>query len=75
LYAFETLISNHVDKAFDKFTAWALRNTFDVPDDIEVVMVSLVEIRLISPGARIWILSAGRTSRRCRGARTPWSSR
>jgi kinetochore protein Mis12/MTW1 len=51
------------------------RNTFDVPDDLEVVMVSLVEIRLISPGARIWILSAGRTSRRCRGARTPWSSR
>lgn len=40
LYAFETLVSNHIDKAFDKFTAWALRNPFDVPDDIEVVLVS-----------------------------------
>lgn len=40
IYAFETLLSNHVDKAFDKFTAWALRNTFDIPNDVEVVMVS-----------------------------------
>ena len=40
IYALETLLSSHVDKAFDKFTAWALRNTFDIPDDVEVVMVS-----------------------------------
>ena len=38
IYAFETLLSSHVDRAFDQFTGWAQRNTFEVPDDVEVVM-------------------------------------
>lgn len=28
-----------MDKAFDKFTAWALRNPFDAPSDLELVLV------------------------------------
>lgn len=39
-YALETLLEQHVDKAFDKFTAYALRNIFSVPDGLELVMVS-----------------------------------
>lgn len=39
-HALETLLENHVDQAFDKFTAYALRNTFKVPDNLELVMVS-----------------------------------
>lgn len=40
-YALETLLEQQVDKAFDKFTAYALRNIFAVPDGLELVMVSL----------------------------------
>lgn len=39
-HALETLLENQVDAAFDRFTAYALRNTFKVPDGVEVVMVS-----------------------------------
>lgn len=39
-YALETLLEQQVDKAFDKFTAYALRNIFAVPDGVELVMVS-----------------------------------
>lgn len=38
-YALETLLEQQVDKAFDKFTAYALRNIFSVPDGVELVMV------------------------------------
>ncbi|ORX40751.1 hypothetical protein BD324DRAFT_611948 [Kockovaella imperatae] len=38
LVAIETLLESHVDKAMDKFTAWALRNTFDIPPNVEVVL-------------------------------------
>ena len=38
----ETLLESHVDKAMDKFTAWALRNTFDIPSDIEMALVSVL---------------------------------
>ncbi|EJT49441.1 hypothetical protein A1Q1_01463 [Trichosporon asahii var. asahii CBS 2479] len=37
-YALETLLEQQVDKAFDKFTAYALRNIFSVPDGVELVM-------------------------------------
>ena len=40
LYQLETLLESHMDKAFDKFAAWALRNTFDFPSDLDVVLVS-----------------------------------
>jgi kinetochore protein Mis12/MTW1 len=36
----ETILEARIDKAFDKFTAWALRNSFDVPPELEIVMVS-----------------------------------
>lgn len=39
LHSLETLLESHIDKAFDKFTAWALRNAFEVPSDLEVVLV------------------------------------
>lgn len=39
-HALETLLENHVDRAFDTFTAYALRNTFRVPDGVELVLVS-----------------------------------
>lgn len=39
MHAFETLLESHVDKAFDKFAAWALRNAFEVPSDAQVVLV------------------------------------
>jgi hypothetical protein len=29
------------DKAFDRFTGWALRNVFDFSKDLEVVLVSI----------------------------------
>jgi kinetochore protein Mis12/MTW1 len=38
--ALETLLESQVDRAFDMFTAYALRNTFKVPDGVEVVLVS-----------------------------------
>ncbi|WWC71839.1 uncharacterized protein I206_105798 [Kwoniella pini CBS 10737] len=38
LVALETLIESHVDKAFDKFTAWVLRNAFEFSPELEVVM-------------------------------------
>ncbi|ORY28136.1 hypothetical protein BCR39DRAFT_208631 [Naematelia encephala] len=38
LHALETLFETHVDKAFDRFTAWCLRNAFDVPADLDVVL-------------------------------------
>ncbi|TXT07407.1 hypothetical protein VHUM_03127 [Vanrija humicola] len=37
-HALETLLETHVDRAFDTFTAYALRNAFKVPDGVEVVM-------------------------------------
>ncbi|KAL1412112.1 hypothetical protein Q8F55_003111 [Vanrija albida] len=37
-HALETLLETHVDRAFDTFTAYALRNAFRVPDGVEVVM-------------------------------------
>lgn len=40
MHALETLLVSHVDSAFDRFQAWALRNTFDVPDGLELVIVS-----------------------------------
>lgn len=40
MHAFETLLESHVDKAFDKFAAWALRNAFEIPSDAPVVLVS-----------------------------------
>lgn len=40
-HALETLLENHIDRAFDKYTAYALRNAFSVPDGIELVLVSL----------------------------------
>jgi kinetochore protein Mis12/MTW1 len=36
----ETILEAHIDRAFDKFTAWALRNAFDFPPELEIVMVS-----------------------------------
>ena len=41
LVAMETLLESHVDKAMDKFTAWALRNTFDIPPEVEMALVSV----------------------------------
>ncbi|RXK39444.1 hypothetical protein M231_03277 [Tremella mesenterica] len=38
LHALETLFESQVDRAFDKFTAWILRNPFDVPQDVQVVL-------------------------------------
>ena len=43
-HALETLLESHVDKAFDKFTAWALRNAFEIPPDLEIVLVSPLNI-------------------------------
>lgn len=40
MHALETLLVSHADAAFDKFQAWALRNTFDVQDGLEIVIVS-----------------------------------
>lgn len=39
-YQLETLLESHLDKAFDRFTAWTLRNAFDVPDDADIIMAS-----------------------------------
>lgn len=38
-HAFETLLENVIDRAFDKYTAYALRNAFGVPDGVELVLV------------------------------------
>ncbi|KAK8853079.1 hypothetical protein IAR55_003780 [Kwoniella newhampshirensis] len=38
LHALETLLESHVDKAFDKFTAWVLRNAFEFSPELEVVL-------------------------------------
>ncbi|WVW85974.1 hypothetical protein I302_108012 [Kwoniella bestiolae CBS 10118] len=38
LVALETLLESHVDKAFDKFTAWVLRNAFEFSPELEVVL-------------------------------------
>lgn len=35
-------MDSHIDKAFDKFTAWTLRNAFDFQKDLELVLVSLL---------------------------------
>lgn len=43
LHSLETLLESHVDKAFDKFTAWALRNAFEITPDIEVALVREVD--------------------------------
>jgi hypothetical protein len=40
MYALETLLESHVDKAFEKFTAWVMRNPFDIPAELEPVLVS-----------------------------------
>ena len=39
-FQLETLMDSHIDKAFDKFTAWTLRNAFDFQKDLELVLVS-----------------------------------
>lgn len=41
-YQLETILESALDKAFDKFTAWTLRNAFDVPPDLDVVMVGSI---------------------------------
>jgi len=33
-------MDSHIDKAFDKFTAWTLRNAFDFQKDLELILVS-----------------------------------
>lgn len=38
------MLEQHLDKAFDKFTAWTLRNAFDVPQGLDIVMVSDHEV-------------------------------
>ncbi|WVF73144.1 hypothetical protein IAT40_007963 [Kwoniella sp. CBS 6097] len=38
LVALETLLESHVDKAFDKFTAWVLRNAFEFSPEIDPVL-------------------------------------
>ncbi|KAK4689348.1 kinetochore protein Mis12/MTW1, partial [Tremellales sp. Uapishka_1] len=38
LHQLETLVNSQVDKAFDMFTAWSLRNIFDVPTSLEIVL-------------------------------------
>ncbi|RSH91685.1 hypothetical protein EHS25_009054 [Saitozyma podzolica] len=38
MYALETLLESHVDKAFEKFTAWVMRNPFDIPAELEPVL-------------------------------------
>lgn len=38
-FQLETILEAHVDKAFDAFTAWTLRNAFDFPRDLELVLV------------------------------------
>ena len=37
LVAFQTLLYNHVDIAFDFFEAWSLRNIFALPPDLKIV--------------------------------------
>ncbi|KLT43238.1 hypothetical protein CC85DRAFT_284795 [Cutaneotrichosporon oleaginosum] len=37
-HAFETLLENVIDRAFDKYTAYALRNAFGVPDGVQLVL-------------------------------------
>lgn len=39
-FQLQTLMDSYGDKAFDKFTAWTLRNGFDFPKDLEVALVS-----------------------------------
>ena len=41
-FQLETLMDSHIDKAFDKFTAWTLRNAFDFQKDLELVLVSFL---------------------------------
>ncbi|OCF39627.1 hypothetical protein I317_06592 [Kwoniella heveanensis CBS 569] len=38
LVALETLLESHVDKAFDKFTAWVLRNAFEFSPELDPVL-------------------------------------
>jgi hypothetical protein len=40
----------NVDKAFDRLTAWTLRNCFDVPADAQLVLVSLSELQAGNSG-------------------------
>ncbi|GMK57299.1 hypothetical protein CspeluHIS016_0401330 [Cutaneotrichosporon spelunceum] len=37
-HAFETLLENVIDRAFDKYTAYALRNSFAVPDGVDLAL-------------------------------------
>lgn len=41
MHSLETLLESHVDKAFEKFTAWVMRNPFDIPAELEPVLVSI----------------------------------
>lgn len=71
LHALETLLESHIDKAFDKFTAWALRNAFEIPPDLEVVLVCYTFFSRARQTERcIWIAMAPRsrlcTRRACR---------
>lgn len=39
LHGLETLLNDHMDSALDKLTSWALRNTFEIPDDLRLTLV------------------------------------
>lgn len=39
LVAFQTLLQSHLDKAFDAFELWSLKNVFALPDPAEVPIV------------------------------------
>lgn len=39
-----TLLESHMDVALDKWVAWCLRNTFNVPDGLGLVMVSEIHV-------------------------------
>ena len=43
LHGLETLLNDHMDSALDKLTSWALRNTFEIPDDLRLTLVSRCE--------------------------------
>jgi kinetochore protein Mis12/MTW1 len=58
-HAFESLLENVIDRAFDKYTAYALRNAFGVPDGVELVLVrTLAKGADASRGRRAWTLGA-----------------
>ncbi|KAJ9104504.1 hypothetical protein QFC21_002000 [Naganishia friedmannii] len=38
LHGLETLLNDHMDTALDKLTSWALRNTFEIPDELRLTL-------------------------------------